>query len=146
MKYTSEIKIDLPREQVIALFDNTENTYKWMDGLQSVEHLEGEPGEEGARSKMRFEMGKRRIEMVETILQRDFPDRFKTAYDTAGVYNEVDNQFIDQGEATLYRTVHYFRFEGWGMRMMAFLMPGAFKKQSMTYLKNFKAFAEQADV
>ena len=48
---------------------------------------------------------------------------------------------IDENH-TRYITEHYFRFDGWGMKVMAFLMPSAFKKQSMQYLKDFKAFAE----
>ena len=40
-----------------------------------------------------------------------------------------------------YTTEQEFQFKGF-MKIMAFLMPGAFKKQSMQYLKDFKAFAE----
>jgi hypothetical protein len=29
------------------------------------------------------------------------------------------------------------------MRLMGFFMPGAFKKQSFTYMKDFKTFAEE---
>lgn len=143
MKYSTEITIDLPRQRVIELFDNEENIFKWMEGLKSFDHLEGEPGKVGAKSEMKFEMGKRKIEMVETILERDLPDSFKMSYESAGVYNEVGNFFSEiDADHTLYRTEHYFRFDGWGMKVMAFLMPGLFKKQSAKYMKDFKAFAE----
>lgn len=143
MRYSSEITVELPRAKVIELFDNEENLSKWMQGLKSFEHLEGEPGQEGARSRMKFEMGRRKIEMVETILKRELPDRLLTSYDTKGVYNEVDSKFevIDEHN-TRYITEHYFRFDGWGMKVMAALMPKAFKKQSMQYLQDFKSFAE----
>ena len=36
MKYTTEVTIELPREQVIPLFDSTENLYKWQEGLQQM--------------------------------------------------------------------------------------------------------------
>ncbi|MEM7797967.1 MAG: SRPBCC family protein [Chloroflexota bacterium] len=39
MKYSTEVVIDLPRERVIELFDNTENMYKWQNGLKSHEFL-----------------------------------------------------------------------------------------------------------
>lgn len=143
MRYQSQISINLPRERLIELFDNEENLYKWMKGLKSIEHLSGEPGQDGAKSRMKFEMGKRKIEMVETILANRLPDSFKTSYETKGVYNEVDNKFESlEGGKTRYITEHYFRFDGWGMRVLAFLMPKAFKKQSMQYLQDFKAFAE----
>ncbi|WP_421753037.1 SRPBCC family protein [Croceimicrobium sp.] len=143
MRYSSEITIDLPRDTVVALFDKPENYSKWMKGLLSMENLEGEAGQEGARRRLKFEMGKRKMEMVETITERNLPERYATSYETAGVYNEVLNEFIVQGpEKTLYRTEHYFRFDSWGMKVMAFLMPGAFKKQSMQYMRDFKAYAE----
>lgn len=143
MKYSTEITIDLPRERVIELFDSQENIFKWMEGLKSFDHLEGEPGQVGAKSEMKFETGKRKIEMTETILERDLPDRFKMSYESPGVYNEVGNFFSEiDSEHTLYRTEHYFRFDGFGLKVMAFLMPGLFKKQSAKYLNDFKVFAE----
>jgi len=35
-----------------------------------------------------------------------------------------------------------FEFAGFGMKLIGFLMPGAFKKQSLKYLTDFKDFAE----
>ena len=44
MKYTREIVIELPRDRVIELFDDADNLSKWQEGLQSFEHVSGEPG------------------------------------------------------------------------------------------------------
>ena len=44
MKYTAEIRIALPRNKVIELFDNSANLYKWQPGLKRVTQLEGKPG------------------------------------------------------------------------------------------------------
>ena len=49
--YTVAIEIDLPRDRVIELFDNPDNLFKWQTGLQSFDHLSGEPGQPGAKSK-----------------------------------------------------------------------------------------------
>ncbi|MBT3252521.1 MAG: SRPBCC family protein [Candidatus Marinimicrobia bacterium] len=142
MKYTVELDINLPIDRVIELFDNTENMYKWMEGLQSFESLEGTPGQVGAKSKMVFISGKREIEMVETITVKNLPDEFSAIYEANGVYNIVKNHFIAKGEAlTRYITEQEFQFTGF-MKFMAFFMPGAFKKQSMQHLKAFRTFAE----
>ena len=63
MHYTSQIEINLPRAQMIELFDDPENMPKWMAGLLSFEPLSGVPGTPGARSKLVFQMGKRKMEM-----------------------------------------------------------------------------------
>ncbi len=142
MKYSAEIEINKPIDSVIALFDNPDNLFKWMKGLQSFEPISGTAGEPGARSKMIFKMGNRDIEMTETILVRNLPDEFTGSYEAKGVYNIVKNRFqkIDDNK-TRYISEQEFQFKGF-MKFIAFLMPGAFKKQSMKYLVDFKNFAE----
>ncbi|MBC8375302.1 MAG: SRPBCC family protein [FCB group bacterium] len=142
MKYTVELDINLPIDRVIDLFDSTENMYKWMEGLQSFEPLEGTPGEVGAKSKMVFLSGKREIEMIETITVKNLPNEFSGNYVAKGVYNLVKNRFESRGKnQTRYITEQEFQFTGF-MKYLAFFMPGAFKKQSLQHMKAFKKFAE----
>ena len=144
MKYTVEIDIELPRSRVIELFDSTENMPKWQEGFISAEHLSGTPGEVGAKMKLKYKMGKREIEMVETITKRNLPDEFAGTYDAKGVHNIVDNTFIEiSNSKTKWVAYQEFQMKGM-MKIIAFIMPGAFKKQSMKYMKDFKAFAENA--
>ena len=142
MKYSSEIEINKPIDQVIALFDNADNMGKWMEGLQTFEHLSGTPGQPGAKSKLVFMMGKRKIEMIETITTRNLPAEFSGTYEAKGVFNIVKNKFIKlSASKTKYITENEFQFKGM-MKIMGFLMPGMFKKQSYKYLKDFKKFVE----
>ncbi|RNC87448.1 MAG: SRPBCC family protein [Allomuricauda sp.] len=142
MKYTTEIVVDLPRDAFIEKLDNADNMKHWMRGLVSHEFLSGEPGQEGARMNMKFKMGKREMEMVETIIKRNFPDEFHATYDAQGVHNIQKNYFKDEGSKTRWISESEFQFSKIGMKFMAFLMPGAFKKQSMKYAQDFKNFAE----
>jgi carbon monoxide dehydrogenase subunit G len=144
MKYSAEIEIEKPVDKVIELFDNADNMAKWMEGLQSFEHLSGIPGQPGAKSRLKFKMGKREIEMIETITTRNLPEEFSGTYEASGVFNIVKNRFVTLSDTrTKYITENEFQFKGF-MKVIAFLMPGAFKKQSMKYLKAFKTFAEKA--
>lgn len=141
MKYECIIDIELPRDRVIALFDNTENLFKWQRGLKAFEPLEGEPGQVGAKSLMRFRHGKKDIELIETITQRDLPERFAGTYETKGVFNLVDNRFEATGEhRTRWVSNVEFEFQGF-MRLMG-LFRGMFCKQSLSYMQDFKNFAE----
>ncbi|HRJ87241.1 MAG: SRPBCC family protein [Blastocatellia bacterium] len=142
MKYTVTIEIEKPIDEVVALFDNADNLYAWMEGLESFEHLSGEPGQVGAKSRLKFKMGKRDIEMIETITVRDLPDEFTGTYDAEGVFNIVKNRFeAINPTRTRYISEQEFQFTGF-MKIFGWLMPGAFRKQSMKYLEAFKAFAE----
>ena len=107
MKYTCEILINLPRAKVIELFDNTENLQKWQPGLLSLTHLEGEPGEEGARSELVYEGRKGDLVMTETILTKRLPDQFHMDYRARGVYNRNENWFTEkEAGVTLWQSVN----------------------------------------
>lgn len=143
MRYTISIDIELPREKVIELFDNTDNLKQWQPGLQKTEHLSGEPGQAGAKMKMYYKMGKREIEMIETVTLRELPEKFHGTYDANGVHNIQENYFevIDQNK-TRWTSISEFQFNNFSMKVMGWIMPGAFKKQSKKYMTLFKDFAE----
>ena len=143
MKYTLEIDIHLPREKVIELFDNPDNMKHWQPGLLSFEPLSGTPGTVGAKSQLKYLMGKREIEMVETINVRNLPDEFSGTYEAKGVWNEVRNFFsVVDANTTRWASENEFKCSGF-MKIMAFFMPGAFKKESYKYMVQFKEFAER---
>ena len=144
MHYTNETTIHAPLDKVVALFDNPDNLEKWQPGFQGMEHISGTPGEPGAQSRLVYQMGKRRIEMIETLLENNLPESFKAAYDAKGVHNIVQVQFVPiDSTTTRYLSENTFEMKNLSMKIFGWLMPGAFKKQSQQYLDLFKAFAER---
>lgn len=145
MKYTCELVVNVPRERMIELFDNPDNLSKWQPGLVSFEHQSGEPGRPGAKSKLLFDMNGRKVEMIETITARNLPDEFSGTYEAKGVHNLNENYFHEDGpDRTRWVLDTEFQFSGF-MKIMAFFMGGAFRKQTMEHMENFKKFAEAAD-
>lgn len=144
MKYTNEVVINLPLKKVIELFDSEENLFKWQPELISFEHLSGEKGEVGSKSKLRYTMGKREIEMIETITVKNLPKEFSATYEAKDVWNEMKNYFEEIDEnSTRWHADSHFEFSGF-MRLIGFFLPGSFKKQSQKSLDLFKAFAEDS--
>jgi hypothetical protein len=143
MKFTTEIVVNLPRERMIELFDNPDNMPKWQDGLKSFEPISGEPGQPGAKSRLKYDVNGRMIEMVETIETRNLPDEFSGTYEAKGVWNRVENRFFEDGaDKTRWVSTNEFKFSGLMMTAMGFLMPFAFRKQSRKFMEDFKTFAE----
>jgi hypothetical protein len=144
MKYTNEIIINAPREKVVKLFEDPDNIKEWQPGFISMEVISGEPGQEGSKTKMRYKMGKRDVEMIETITVNKLPEEFSGTYEAKGVYNLVNNYFesLSDGQ-TKYWSISEFQFKGF-MKLIGFLFPGAFKKESQKYLVQFKAFVERS--
>ncbi|NAS32763.1 SRPBCC family protein [Flavobacteriaceae bacterium R38] len=144
MKYQHEILINLPREELIKKFDNPDNMKHWQRGFISFNHESGEPGKPGAKSKLKYKMGKREIEMTETIKKRNLPEEFHGTYEAKGVFNLQENYFkIIDDNTTKWVSVSEFKFTTFTMKIMGALMPGAFKKQSYKYMTDFKNFAEK---
>ncbi len=144
MKYQVEVDLDLPRERVIELFDSAENLFKWQPGLTNVEHVSGDPGQAGAKTKLSYDTNGRKMEMVETIIEQNFPETFSSTYDAKGVHNIIENHFIEDGtDKTRWVMDSEFQFSGF-MKIMAFFMKGAFPKQTLESMNSFKNFAEGA--
>lgn len=142
MKFTVHVDIDRPRDEVIAKFDNTDNLFKWQQGLKAFEPVSGEPGQPGAKSRMVFDFKGREMELFETITVRNLPDEFSGYYDAPNVHNTVVTRFEELGpDKTRLISENEFQFKGF-MRIMGWLMKSAFPKQSMKYLTDFKAFVE----
>lgn len=142
MKYKVEINIDLSRQRVIELFDSVENMYKWMKGLQDVKHIEGEPGQVGAISELHFKMGKREMIMIETITKRNLPDEFYGTYKMGTTLNIQRTRFVETSEnSTKMISENEFQMKG-AFKVLGWIMPGLFRKQTEKYLTDFKNFAE----
>lgn len=142
MQYTSEITINLPREQVVALMDDPDNLKKWQPTLQSFDHISGEYGQPGAQTRLVYDMNGREIEMVETILKHDLPDEMVMRFQAKNVDNEVINRFEDLGGGrTRWTMENTFKLTGF-MWVMGLFMRGAFTKQTHADMQRFKDFAE----
>ncbi|MBK6628631.1 MAG: SRPBCC family protein [Flavobacteriales bacterium] len=143
MKFRTSITIDLPRERMTQLFDDPATMKEWQPTLISFEPISGTPGQVGAKSRSRYRMGNREIEMVGTVTQRDLPREFSGTYEAQGVWNEVRNTFEEAGPTrTVWHSDNEFRMRGF-MKVMALLMPGAFKKESRKIQERFSAWAEK---
>ena len=146
--YTVTIAINLPRDKVLEMFGNRDNLYAWQPGLESFEHVSGDPGQPGARSKLVYLNGQRRIELIETITVRDLPTEYSACYESEIGRNEIQNRFIELGpEKTRWESTVHYDFSGVMMKMMGLLAPGTFRKQNLMFMNYFKAFCEDgADV
>ena len=146
MKYTCEITIDLPRDRMVAILDNPENMKHWQRGLESFKQISGQLRQEGAQMELAYQMGKRHLVMVETLIKYNPPHELHTTYDTKGVHNIQKNYFKEvDANTSKWISESEFQFSSFGMKLMGWLMPGAFRKQSQKYLEDFKRFAETGE-
>jgi len=134
-----ETEIERPLEAVIRLFANREHLPKWQPGLTSSEFMESKPY---LKYRLRFQLGRRKMSMMETITRNELPEHFDGYYEMKGMKMEIQNSFTSVGlNRTRWTSDVEYRFKGL-MALIAPFMKENFRKQSVILMKNFKGFAE----
>ncbi|MCK0125053.1 SRPBCC family protein [Gelidibacter sp. F2691] len=143
MTYTLDIIIKAPLGVCIEKFGNSENMKHWQRGLLYTEHISGIPGELGAKMKMHFHIGNRRMELIETITHKNLPHQWHATYTTDGMDTIQENHFKSTPEGyTQWTSINELLPLNFRMRLMIGVMPTTFKGQSLQYMKDFKTFVE----
>lgn len=146
MRYQLELEIGAPRGRVVDLFLDPNNLQQWQPDLIRLEQISsGEPREVGAKSKQIQRMGKREMEIIETITVNSPPEEFAAVYEAEGVSNSISNRFTETAEGTTRWVLDsHFKFSSLMMKLMALLLPGMFRRQTLTFMQRFKEFAEKS--
>ncbi|MFD9944703.1 SRPBCC family protein [Nonomuraea sp. NPDC059023] len=153
MKYTVSIEIALPRDRVVQLLADPAHLPMWLRGLVLHEPLSGVHGQVGTKSRVVMQTGRQRFEGIETITRREPADlreipvgsvvSFDREIAGEGMWSVARERLTEAGpETTLWVSESEYRFSGVLMRLVGLLMPGAFRKQSLQHMQDFKAFAE----
>ncbi|GAA0800380.1 SRPBCC family protein [Spirilliplanes yamanashiensis] len=153
MKYTVLIQIDQPRGRVAQLLADPVHLPKWLRGLVLHEPLDGAHGQVGTTSRVVLRMGQQTFEAVETITRREPADlhgippqsvvRFEREIAGNGMWSAARERLTGNGpDTTLWESENEYRFSGLLMRLGSIVMTGAFRKQSLQHMRDFKAFAE----
>jgi hypothetical protein len=145
MKFTCTVEVDISPEQAAALFTDKSTLKDWQNGFVSAEPLSGTEGAVGSKAKLTYDTGKHRMELLETVKVNDLPREFTALYEHEHMTNTMTNRFIPlAGGGTRVETdIHYIKFNGFMPKLMSFIMPGMFRKQTQKWLDEFKAFTEK---
>jgi len=146
MQFTCTVDINAPIYKVSTLFHDSAHFSKWQDGFVSHDHISGTPGRVGAVSRVKYNTGKHKVELQETITVLNLPHQISALYEHKHMVNTMVNSFtvIPANQTRLITTIEYTKFYGLVPKLMALFMPGVFKKQTQKWLDQFKIFAEKA--
>jgi hypothetical protein len=143
MKYTNEVVLKLPIDKAAGLFEDSKNLRYWATGLESYRQISGEPGQEGAKAILVFNTGRRRVQMIETLVKKNPPSEYSGIYETKEAIVNARNCFekIDD-RTTRYTTQYELTFKGI-YKILGYIIPTKIiSYQSQQYLASFKKFAE----
>lgn len=135
--------VDAPLAEFIAKMDDPENMKHWQRGFEKHEFVEGLPGENGSKMNMFYDDGKRKFELLETIIKRELPHEFHATYEMPGMYNLQRNYFSETPDGkTKWVSESEFTSDKFMFKVMMTLFPGIFKKQSRIVMDDLAAFVE----
>lgn len=153
MRYTTTIEVDRPLGEVARLLADPSTRACWLRGLVRHEPVSGEDGHVGTVSRVALRSGTQTMEATETITRREPTDlatvtagtvvRFEREIIADGMWNAARERLTEaRPGVTLWVSENVFRFDHLVMRVLAPLLRGTFRKQSLVHLRDFKAFAE----
>src|SRR6185312_2669237 len=148
MKYTVSIEIAQPRERVAQLLADPAHLPMWLRGLVLHEPISGAHGQVGTESRVVMQMGRQTMEATETITRRepaslhgvprDSVVHFDREIVAKGMWSAARERLREIGpETTLWESENEHRFDGMAMRLVALVMPGAFRKQTLRHMQDF---------
>jgi len=143
LRFRSEIEIEKPIDEVVQLFDNPDNTLKWLEGLRSVKHISGERRQSGAKSKVVMDSAAGRMLITETIINNNLPEEYIIRYDGMGYVSYSNYQFEKLSDAnTLFIIQQDVELKG-ALKLAGGLVRGTVKRQLNRSTECFKVFAEK---
>jgi len=140
MKFTCSININKSKLEVVKHFEDPEALKHSQKAFQSIEHLSGNEGESGAKSKLIY----KKFDLIETTIHNTLPDEFYARYEHKSMVNTMRSKFtaLNENETKLTTEIEYTEFRGFFIKLIAKLFPNMFKKQVAKWLINFKKYTE----
>lgn len=144
-----EIRVELPLEEVMQLFQKQEYFKEWQKGLISTNNITSTVGKEGSKRSMKIRLAGTSITMEEEITRVELPHAWEAVYRSKGVVNYQYNRFRESEiiksnktiKVTEWQSRSVFKFTGF-MRLIGRTKPGLFEGQTLQFMKDFKTFAE----
>ncbi|MCH3883091.1 MULTISPECIES: SRPBCC family protein [Tenacibaculum] len=142
-KYTAEIEVNKPIEEVFALFDNPEALKDWMPEVQSIKPIEVRAGKIGSSYKMLIESQGQTMEMTEKIMSHVLNEKMTFQFDSDQMIKTDDFNFIANGNKTKIVQHCTVEAKSYIMSCMFPYFKSALQTQSVSYMNRFKELAEK---
>lgn len=142
MKFTAEVEIAKPIEELIVLIQDPNNTLQWLEGLRSVKHISGEERQAGAVSKVVFDSAAGRLHIKETVISNKLPEEYIMCYEGPG-YTSYSNYCFEKisSDAAKFTMIQQVELRG-ALKLAKGLVKGKMGQQLERSAQSFKRFAE----
>ena len=143
MDIKSQTIIHKPVNEVWEYFTDPQNLKKWMGGLESVQPIKGEPGEEGSVSKHIVKERGQTIEMEVTIIDKNPPEKLSLELNHKDFKVKVVNLLEPVNDnSTTFITAADVKIKSFAYKLMVPVIKNELQKKQDEDLKRLKGLIE----
>ena len=143
--YENHVVIDRPVEAVWAVFADHSRTSEWLEGLQTIECVEGVPLTIGCRWRLVFLDNDEEIEIIETVTACQPPEFYAFDMETDPFTGATEIHFVANGERTEVNVLTLVEGRNVFWRALLRGMKGYIAGGSQECYEKLKAVVESAD-
>ena len=143
VKYTVEVDVNKPINEVFALFENPNTLKDWMPGIKSITTINEVAGKVGSKYKMVVENNGQEMTMTEKIINYTPNLKITFEFDSNQMLKTDDFNFITYGNSTKIVQNCTVEAKGYLMGCMFPYFKGTLKDLSLGYMNDFKKLAEK---
>ncbi len=143
IKYTTEVEIDKPINEVFALFEDADKRQEWLPEIKSIEPIEEKVGKLGSTYKMTIENQGEEVIMTEKIMAYVPNEKLTFQFDSDQMIKTDDYNFTANGNKTKVVQHCTVRAKGYLMACMFPYFKGKLKDVSLGYMNRFKEMVEK---
>jgi hypothetical protein len=136
MKYTCQIIINKPIDEVVKTYIDYDEMPLWQPGLKGIRH-QGKKHQKSSISYLTYEFDNQEMVMKETIEDYKYPNLLIAIYQVPGVWNRCVNHFLETKEGTHWTMESEFVFEDKANHSIS-----TFKNKTLTGMEMFKTYIE----
>ena len=136
------VSVNAPVSKTFAVFNNTDNMSKWMNGFKSISNVSGEKNQVGSKWKMNFTENGREMVINETVTAFEPDKHFAFDMDDEFATFHIDIRFEENNGQTIITQTSHGAGKGFIARSMIALMSGSIQKQQTEMYNKLKALVE----
>ncbi len=142
MRSIVDLDINVRQEMLAELFTDPLRNPEWMDDVERIEPLVGDPGKPGSTYRLVPKQGK--FTFVARVISRELPTEAKLILDAPSVSVSVTGKFFPVSKITTKLvSEEIFTFKGLFGKLLGFFARGAIKSVHRRHMESFKDFAER---
>lgn len=143
IKYTAQVAVNKPLKEVFELFNNPNETKKWIPEIKKIQAVSKKQEVKGSIYTIVLGTNDKEITMTQKIVDYVPNQRVTLFYDAENMLKNNKYVFTEEKGMTTITLHATCQSESYIMGCMFPFFKSTFKEQDQQYLTNFKEFVEQ---